>query len=82
MAAVNGVLEGMDTGKESVIISAIAEAVTWRHAMERATDPNFTRPGQRIIVYPKSLKASQNVCNEETTVQTYKEDTRSHMSES
>jgi hypothetical protein len=48
-------MERMDMGKESVILSAIAEAVTWRHAMEQATDPDFKRPGQRIIVYPKSL---------------------------
>jgi hypothetical protein len=55
MSAVNLIMDGMDTGRESVILSAIAEAVTWRHAMEQATDPNFKRPGQRVIVYPKSM---------------------------
>jgi hypothetical protein len=75
MSAVNLVLEGMDTGKESVILSAIAEAVTWRHAMEQATDPDFKRPGQRIIVYPKSLTKFQSVCKEEIMVQTWREDT-------
>jgi hypothetical protein len=58
MAAVNVVLQGMDTGKESVLLAAIAEAVTWRHAMEMATDPSFNRPGQRIVIYPKSLTSS------------------------
>jgi hypothetical protein len=54
MSAVNHVSDGMDTGKESVILSAITEAVVWRHAMGQALDPNFKRPGQRVIIYPKS----------------------------
>jgi hypothetical protein len=45
----------MDTTPESVILSAITEAVAWRHTMEKAGDPNSKRPGQRIVIYPKSL---------------------------
>jgi hypothetical protein len=45
MAAVNPVMDGMDNGKESVILSAIAEAVTWRHTMEMASARDFKRPG-------------------------------------
>jgi hypothetical protein len=55
MSAVNVVLDGMDASPESVILSAIAEAVTWKHAMEMATDPNFKRPGQRVVIYPKTF---------------------------
>jgi hypothetical protein len=55
MAAVNHVLDGMDTSPESVVLSAMAGAVAWRYTMEMAADLNFKRPGQRIIVYPKLL---------------------------
>jgi hypothetical protein len=61
MSAVNLVLDGMDTSPESVVLSAIAEAVTWKHAMEMATDPNFRRPAQRIVIYPKTLTKSTEV---------------------
>jgi hypothetical protein len=55
MSAVNPVLDGMHTSPESVILSAIPEALAWRHVMETAAVPNYKRPGQRIVVYPKSL---------------------------
>jgi hypothetical protein len=48
-------LEGMDNGRESVVLSAITEAAAWRHALENTSDPNYLRGGQRIIVSPKFL---------------------------
>jgi hypothetical protein len=54
-AAINVVLDGMDGGQESVLLSAIHEAVDWRHTLEMAADPCFKRPGQRVVVYPASL---------------------------
>jgi hypothetical protein len=55
ITAMNKVLEGMDSSRESVTISAIAEAVGRRHELENTSDPNHLRRGQRIIVYPKFL---------------------------
>jgi hypothetical protein len=55
MTATNKVLDGMDNGRESVAFSAIVEAVAWRHALENASDPNYLRRGQRVIVHPKFL---------------------------
>jgi hypothetical protein len=55
MSVGNKVLEGMDGGQESVLLSAILEAVARRHAMEMASDPNCKRRGQRVVVYSASL---------------------------
>jgi hypothetical protein len=55
MTATNKVLGGMDSSRESVALSAIAEAVAWRHALEDVSDPNYQWRSQRIIVYPKFL---------------------------
>jgi hypothetical protein len=61
MAATNKPLDGMDNGKESVALSAIAEAVASRHALENAGDPSYQRSGQRIIVYSKFLTKFETV---------------------
>jgi hypothetical protein len=53
MTATNVVLPGMDSSGESVMLSAIAEGVSWRHALENTPDANYKRRGQRVIVYPK-----------------------------
>jgi hypothetical protein len=61
MSATNGVLEGMDSGKESVAISAIAEALSWRYALENVSDPDYQLVGKRVIVYPAFLKKFDTV---------------------
>jgi hypothetical protein len=43
----------MSDTKESALLVAAAEAVTWNHASQ----PDFPRKGQRIIVYPQELTA-------------------------
>jgi hypothetical protein len=55
MTATNHVLDGMDDKPESIVLSAITEAVAWRHALENVSDPNFLRRGQRVITHPKTL---------------------------
>jgi hypothetical protein len=53
MTATNPVFESLDNSREFVALSAVLEALAWRHAMEEPQDPDFKRPGQRVIVYPK-----------------------------
>jgi hypothetical protein len=61
MTATNLPFDGMDYGKESVVLSAVEQAVTWRHALENTTDPSFQRKGQRVIVYAKFLTKLETV---------------------
>jgi hypothetical protein len=42
----------MANSRESAILSAAADAVTWKHALELEDE---TRKGQRVIIYPKEL---------------------------
>jgi hypothetical protein len=58
MTASNKVAEGMTNTRESAILSAAAEAVTWRHALELEDSP---RKGQRIVIYPKDLPQLEQV---------------------
>jgi hypothetical protein len=51
MAGSNKVLDGMANTRDSVVLSAVVEAVAWGHAGE----PAGTRKGQRVIVYPKDI---------------------------
>jgi hypothetical protein len=51
----------MDDGKESVVLATIADALTWRHATENASGPNFERRIQHIIVCPKELTKFETV---------------------
>jgi hypothetical protein len=55
MSATNVVIEGMDGSQESVLLSAIHEAVAWRQTFELAAGPSFKRPRKRAIVCPASL---------------------------
>jgi hypothetical protein len=55
MTATNIVKGGLDSCRESVALSGVYDALLWRHAMQTSLDPNYKRPGQRVIVYPKFL---------------------------
>jgi hypothetical protein len=61
MTAASNPLDGMDNGKETVALWAIADALSWTHALENTSDPNFQRRGQRIILYPKFLTKFETV---------------------
>jgi hypothetical protein len=56
MASTNLVYLDADSSRESVVLSAIYDAVAWKHALELHTDPNVLRTQQQIVVYPKNLK--------------------------
>jgi hypothetical protein len=51
MTASNKVFEGMANTRESAVITAAAEAVSWRHALEL----DGPRKGQRVIIFPKDV---------------------------
>jgi hypothetical protein len=52
LAVFNRTMKGMVDSRESAILTAAAEAVTWRHALEFEEK---TRKGQRVIIYPKEM---------------------------
>jgi hypothetical protein len=58
MTAHNLVLEGMANAKEAAILSATAEAVTWKHALDQEEGP---RKGQRVVIYPKDVSQLEQV---------------------
>jgi hypothetical protein len=43
--------DGMADTKDSALLAAVAEAVSWNHASQ----PDQPRQGQRFIIYPKHL---------------------------
>jgi hypothetical protein len=51
MTASNAVPEGMANTRDSALLCAAVEAVTWNHASQ----PDEPRKGQRIIIFPKDL---------------------------
>jgi hypothetical protein len=51
MTATNSVLEGMANTRDSALLCAAAEAVTWNHA----SPPDENRKGQRVVIFPKEL---------------------------
>jgi hypothetical protein len=53
MTAANPPLSGDVRSREAAILSAMVEAVTWKHALEDAVPG--PRKGQRVIIYPKDL---------------------------
>jgi hypothetical protein len=59
MTAYNMPYPGMTNTRESAILSAVAEAVTWKHALEK----DGPRRGQRVVVYPKELSQLDQVLN-------------------
>jgi hypothetical protein len=48
----------MANSRESAILSAAAEAVTWKHALELE---DGARKGQRVVIYPKELSQLETV---------------------
>jgi hypothetical protein len=57
MTAHNHVQEGLANTRESAILSAAADAVTWTHALEI----DGPRKGQRAVIYPKELSKLEQV---------------------
>jgi hypothetical protein len=57
MTVSNGVPDGMANTKESAILAAESEAVTWRPVQ----DSEGSRKGQRVIIYPKDLPQLEEV---------------------
>jgi hypothetical protein len=53
MTASNTVLDGMPNTKEAAILSAVAEAVTWKNGALEPDGPS--RKGQRVVIHPKEL---------------------------
>jgi hypothetical protein len=59
ITAHNHICEGLANTKESAILSAAVEAVTWTHALE--DDIDGPRKGQRVIIYPKEMTNLEQV---------------------
>jgi hypothetical protein len=57
MTAYNMAYEGMANSRESAVLTAVAEAVTWKHASEL----DGPRQGQRVVIYPKELSQLEQV---------------------
>jgi hypothetical protein len=57
MTASNRVYDGMANPRDSALLRAAAEAVTWRHALEN----EGVRKGQRVVIYPKELVQLEEV---------------------
>jgi hypothetical protein len=53
MTAANPVIHGDPNSREAAILSAIYEAVLWRHSLENAIEGR--RKGKRVVIYPKEL---------------------------
>jgi hypothetical protein len=51
MTASSTVPEGMADTTDSALLAAVAEAVSWKHALQE----DERRKGQRVIIYPKDL---------------------------
>jgi hypothetical protein len=51
MTASNLAPDGMADTKDSALLAAVAEAVSWNHASQ----PDQPRQGQRIVIYPEHL---------------------------
>jgi hypothetical protein len=51
MTASNATPEGMANTRDSALLYAAAEAVTWNHASQ----PDEGRKGQRVVIFPKEL---------------------------
>jgi hypothetical protein len=49
----------MANSRESAILTAAGEALTWRHI----TEPEGPRKGQRVVIYPKELPQLEAVLN-------------------
>jgi hypothetical protein len=75
MTAANPVIYGDPNSREAAILSAVYEAVSWRHSLENAVDGK--RKGQRVVIYPKELTGlAQAITNRNVEVQSDLEDHR------
>jgi hypothetical protein len=73
MTAANPVIYGDRTSKEAAILSAVYEAVSWRHTLENGIEGQ--RKGQRVVIYPKELTGlSQVITTRNVVVQDDVED--------
>jgi hypothetical protein len=73
MTAANPVLYGDPNSKEAAILSAVYEAVSWKHSLENGVDGQ--RKGQRVVIYPKELTGlAQAITNRNPVVQSDLED--------
>jgi hypothetical protein len=54
MTAVNGILDGMPNTRTSAILSAAAEAVTWKHPIEKVS-PEGKRVSPEMIFFPQDM---------------------------
>jgi hypothetical protein len=61
MAATNQVCYEADSSRESVALSAVCDAIAWRHALEINSDLDLLRTQQRVIVYPTILKGMMRI---------------------
>jgi hypothetical protein len=59
-------LEGLGNSREEVALSGRADVLTWRHALENSKDPDYLRPGRRVVIYPKFLDKLDEVEVEES----------------
>jgi hypothetical protein len=53
MTAANPVIKGDPRSREAAILSAVYEAVSWRHSLENSIQG--PRKGQRVVIYPKEI---------------------------
>jgi hypothetical protein len=58
MSAANVSLPGMANDSDAALLTAVVEAVEWKHPLEPDSGP---RPGQRVIIYPPELDQLQAV---------------------
>jgi hypothetical protein len=47
------VFQGLDNSKESIALSAVLDALSWRYVLEQPVDTAIERPGRRIVVYAR-----------------------------
>jgi hypothetical protein len=59
MSVSNSPLPGMANTKEAAVLSAVADAVSWKNEAIEPVDP--PRKGKRVVVYPKELSHLDSV---------------------
>jgi hypothetical protein len=59
MTAANPVIKGDPRSREAAILSAVYEAVSWRHSIENAIEG--PRNGQRVVFYPQEITGLSQV---------------------
>jgi hypothetical protein len=74
MTAANPVIKGDPRSREAAILSAVYEAVSWRHSIENAIEG--PRKGQRVVIYPKEITGLPQVITSRNIV--VDDDTEDH----